>query len=469
MTLKTAIKKRNVSEIRKITKTLPVADIADKLEQMTTKEQVVFFSLLNSSQQGDIFVALEPKYQEMLIKAFNDKDLKGIVEELYSDDLVDIIEEVPSKLASRIIKVSSKETRTIVNKLLRFEENETGSRMSTDIISFKQSQTVSMAKKIIKEQKNDAELVHYFYVTDSQGKLVGSITIEDLLFANHSTKLKTLIRPTASVTTKTDVEETANKFADHNRSVMPVVNSTGYLVGMITADDVIDIIQEVATEDIEKMAGITHSDTEKDKSYLLKSSWRIFLKRVIWLMLLMISSTVSQIVLDAFQGISIDKLDHGTTGATTAILTTAIVAILPVISGAAGNAGSQSSTTIIRALATGDITTKDYLKVFSKELKVSTITGITLAMANFIRLIIYYAAKGQAQDIEYIALAGAASLSLFAVIVLAKVVGGMLPILAKKVKLDPAVMAAPLLTTIIDALSTMIFFGISIGILMLVV
>ncbi len=469
MTLKTAIKKRNAAEIRKITKSLPVADIADKLELMTTEEQVVFFRLLNTSQQAEIFVALEPKYQEMLIHAFNDNDLGEIIKDLYSDDLADIVEEVPSNLATRIIKVSSKETRSNINKLLRYEENETGSRMSTDIISLKQSYTLSKAKEIIKKEKHDAEIVHYFYVTDNKGKLVGSITIEDLLFNKGTTTIKSIMKPTASVTTKTDVEEAANKFADHNRSVMPVINSSGYLAGMITSDDVIDIIHEEATEDIEKMAGITHSDTEKDKSYLATPAWRIFLKRVIWLMLLMISATVSQIVLDAFQGISIAKLDSGTKGATTAIFTTAIVAILPVISGAAGNAGSQSSTTIIRSLATGDISTKDYLKVFGKELQVSTITGITLGIANFARLMIYYAVKGQAQDIEYIALAGAASLSLFAVIVLAKVVGGMLPILAKKVKLDPAVMAAPLLTTIIDALSTMIFFSISIGILTLVV
>lgn len=453
MTLKQAIKQKNVAEIRKITKTLHFADIADMLEKLSSQESVIYFRLLKTETQSEIFSHLEPAYQEQLIKLFSDQQMKDIVGELYSAEIADLIEDVPDEFANRILKSTDKETRANVNKLLKYNEDQTGSIMNVDIILLKRTLSVGAAIKKIKEEKEDARLAHYFFVTDAKQKLVGYIAIEDLLFEKKTAKLSTIAKPSPSVKTTTDKETAAREFANYDMSVLPVINSNNQVIGMITSDEVIDIVNEEATEDIQRMAGI---ETTDDAPYSKTSSFKILKSRSMWLMLLMISSTISQIVLDSFQGFSSDI--------TGAVITTAIVAILPVISGAAGNAGSQSSTTIIRALATGDITPKDYLKVIWKELKVSIMMGILLGVANFARLLIYYEAKGDLTT-DYLFLSMAASLALFAVIVLAKVVGGTLPLLAKKLKLDPAVMAAPLLTTLIDALSTMIFFGISIGIM----
>lgn len=457
MTLKTAIKTKNVPEIRKITKTLPLADIADLLESLDSAELIIFFRLLKTETQSEIFAHLESEYQESLIRLFTEQQMKDIVGELYSDEIADLIEEMPDDMASRILKSTDSETRAVVNKLLQYDEHQTGSIMNVDIIIFKQSQTIGEAIQQLKSQKEDVKIAHNFFITDSKKRLVGKIAVEDLIFEKNSTKLSAIIKPTASVTTTTDKEQAALEFANQDMTELPVINSNKEVVGMITSDEVIDVVTEEATEDIQKMAGI---EVMNDVPYSKSKTIDIFKSRTLWLMLLMLSATISQIVLEAFQGFSSDLL--------TISLTTMIVAILPVISGAAGNAGSQSSTTVIRALATGDITTKDYLKVVWKELKVSVIIGLALGIANFLRLIIYYAAD-RGLDNEYIFLSLAASLALFVVIVLAKITGGTLPILAKKLKLDPAVMAAPLLTTLIDALSTMIFFGISIGIMYIVI
>ena len=453
MTLKQAIKKKDVAKIRSITKDSPLADIADNLEKLSSEDISMYFYLLKSEFQSDVFSHLEPEYQKQLVDVFTDQQMKDIVGEMYASKIADLIEEVSEDLSDRIFKSTDDETKIAINKILKYSEDQTGHIMNVDIVLLKQSQTIEKSISIIKEARKDSRLAHFFFVTDSKGKLVGHIALEDLLFGKKSSKISSITKPSASVKTTTDKEAAALQFANYDMSVLPVVNSVNQVVGMITADEMIDVVTEEATEDIQKMAGI---ETNDDTPYSKIKIWSIFKSRTLWLMLLMLSATISQIVLDSFQGYS--------TKFTTIVFTTAIVAILPVISGAAGNAGSQSSTTIIRALATGDISPKQYLKVLWKEFRVAVLIGLSLGIVNFVRLIIYYSAKGTF-DKDYIFLSLAASLSLFAVIVLAKVVGGTLPLIAKKMKLDPAVMAAPLLTTLIDALSTMIFFGISIGIM----
>ena len=456
MTLHAAIKSKSISEIRRITRTTPVADIADTLETLEPTERILFFRLLNTETQSKIFSELEPEFQEHLIQSFTDEQMKEIVGDLYTDEIADLVEDMPIELVQRILKATDKETRSLINKILRYSDDQTGSIMNVDLIPIKQSWTVSQAINIIKEEKSDARMTHYFFVVDSKKKLVGYIAIEDLLFSQRTAKISTLSKPVASVQTTTDKEEAALVFKNHGMSVLPVINSQKELIGMITSDQAIEIVSEELTEDIERMAGIENID---DVSYSKSTTWNIFKSRTLWLLLLMISATLSQIVLDSFQSIASNLTS-------TIIATTAIVAIVPVISGAAGNAGSQSSTTIIRALATNDIKSKDYFKVFWKELRASIIIGMLLGIANFVRLVIYYATKpGVSLNSEYLILSMAASISLLVVIMLAKIVGGTLPLIAKTFKLDPAVMAAPLLTTLIDALSTLIFFGVSIGIL----
>ena len=352
MTLKTAIQKKNVSEIRKITTEVPIADIADLLEELSSNDRVIFFRLLNTNLQSEIFAALEPEFQEQLIVSFTDQQIEKIISELYTDDIADLIEDVPEKIAHRILTATPKERRKDVNKILRYKDDQVGSIMAVDIIVLKQAMTIEAARKIIKTSIKESRIEHNFFVSNNKNVLVGYITIEVLLFEKHTRKIKEFIKPVSHVFTTTDKEDAALEFADQDMSVLPVVNAKKEIVGMITAEDAIDIIIEEASEDINKMSGI---EIEGNIPYSKQSVIQIFRSRVFWLMLLMISATLSQIVLDVFQGISSASL--------TVALSTAIIAMLPVISGAAGNAGSQSSTTVIRALAVGDITTKDYLKV----------------------------------------------------------------------------------------------------------
>lgn len=455
MTLKTAIKNKKVGEIRSITKKSPLSKIVEMLEELSSKERVLFFRLLNTDLQTKLFSALDIEYQEQLIHSFNDKQMEEIVGDMYTGDIADLIEDVPDNIAKRILEVTDRETRQLVNKILKYDDNHTGSIMTVDIVSIKQTLTVSEARKLVRKNKDEARLSHYFFVVNSKNKLVGYIVLEDLMFEDSKTTIKKITKPVAHVFTTTEKEEAAKIFADQDMSALPVINKNKELIGMITSEEIIDVIQDEATEDISKMAGIDVDAS--DESYSKQSIIKIFRSRVLWLMFLMISATLSQIVLDASQ----NWLESSSAVA----LSTAIIAILPVISGAAGNAGSQSSATIIRALATNDISTKDYLKVLWKEMKVSSLIGFSLGIANFLRLIIYFAIANNFNS-EYLMLAFAASLALMIVIILAKIVGGTLPLLAKKMKLDPAVMAAPLLTTLIDALSTAIFFSISIGIML---
>lgn len=462
MTLKKAIRDKKISVVRSIAKSKTQADIADLLEKLPLKDTLQFFNILKEEQRSEIFNALEDDYKLKLIKIFSDSELKSIVGELFADEIADIVDTVQADFSKRILDNTDKQKVKKVNKILGYSDDKVGSFMSVEIVSIKQTLTVEKTIALIKNKKEEAELTHYFFVVDNQNKLVGYILTEDLLFSTPKKVIKTIMKPTTSVTTTTDKEVAALKFANYDMSVLPVVNSNDIFVGVITSDDVIDVMQESATEDIHKMAGI---DSPSDIPYSKTGIFRIFKSRVFWLMLLMISATLSQIVLDAFQKISNDALLG-------AGITSAIVAILPVISGAAGNAGSQSSTTVIRALAIGDISSKQYLKVFWKEFRVALLMGFALGVANIARLFIYYGTKGElagSQSTKYIVLSLAASLSIFIVIILAKIVGGLLPLVAKSLKLDPAVMAAPLLTTLIDALSTLIFFGVSIGIMILVI
>jgi len=279
MTLRTAIKNKKVAEIRRITKATPLADIADMLEELTSKERVLFFRLLNTELQSDVFSALEPEYQEHLIKSFTDQELKDIIGDMFTDDIADLIEDVPDDIAKRIIKSTDKETRQMVNKILKYSDDQTGSIMNVDIIPLKQTLKVSEARKLLRDSKDELRMSHYFYVVDSKNKLVGSIVTEDLLFENPSTLLKKIVKPVTSVFTTTDKEETALIFAEHDMSVLPVLNASKELIGIVTSEEIIDVIQDEASEDIAKMAGIGADSSNQD--YSKQSIRKIFRSRVI--------------------------------------------------------------------------------------------------------------------------------------------------------------------------------------------
>ncbi|TCG10391.1 magnesium transporter [Mycoplasma todarodis] len=478
MTLRTALKTKKVPEIRKIVKETTVADLADMVEELHAEERKLLFRVLDSDQSGKLFSNLDIEFQEKIIEEFSDVQQKEILSTIYADDIADMIEEMPSNIAKQILKNTPKDRRTDVNKLLRYEDHQTGSIMSTDVVEIKQSLTPTQAIKIIKTEHAHTEDMLTYFVVNQKGKLVGEIDLHQLVFATKGKKVKDIMGPVASVSTTMDKEEAALEFAKHDAVAMPVVNTQGYLMGMITSDDVIDTIQEEATEDMHRMAGIEGVES----SYLKTSIFKLFKSRVFWLLLLMISSTLSQIVLDSFMKIAASSL-HETTGqAATAVITSALIAIVPVISGAAGNAGSQASTMVTRGIALGEIKKDSTFSVVRKEFGTGAMVGGILAIANFARLLIYYGVQRSGggsmllsqpspntHSYAYVWISFAASLSLFIVIIFAKMVGGLLPLLAHKMKLDPAVMAAPLLTTLIDALSILIFFGISIGILLLTV
>ncbi len=477
MTLKRALKSKKVSDIRKIVKETTIADLADMVEELVAEERKFFFRVLDVYQAGKLFSNLELEIQEKIIQEFSDAQQKEILKTIYADDIADMIEEMPSNIAKQILKNTPKTRRADVNKLLRYEDHQTGSIMSTDMVEIKQSLTPTQAIKIIKTEHGHSEDMSIYFVINQKGKLVGEVDLHRLVFAPSGKKVKEIMGPVASVSTTLDKEKAAIEFAKHDAIAMPVVNSQGYLMGMITSDDVIDTIQEEATEDMHRMAGIEGVES----SYLKTSILKLFRSRVFWLLLLMISSTLSQIVLDSFMRIAATSLHEQSIAASTAIITSALIAIVPVISGAAGNAGSQASTMVTRGIALGEIKRNSTFGVIRKELGTGLLVGGVLAIANFARLLTYYGVQNNGSEslllskpsgthsYVYIWISFASSLSLFIVIMFAKMVGGLLPLIAHKIKLDPAVMAAPLLTTLIDALSILIFFGISIGILLLTV
>ena len=463
--IKSILKQKNVSQIRDYISDFPLVKIAESLEKLKFKESELIIRSLKSNDQSKLFPLLTHEIKEAIIKNFTKSQIAKIIIPMHTEDVVDFLEEFQDDLFSKAISVFSPKKCKEIIKILNYSDDLVGSIVSTDIVTLKKSWTISEALEVIKNHLEDIHFSHYFYIVDNKNKLVGYVKVKDIIFENGQKPLKNFVKPTISVKATTDKQIASQIFSKYNMSSLPVLDYNNEVIGIITSNSVIDVIQEEVGEDFQVIAGIKASKNPYSKNKVFK----LFKSRVIWLLLLMISSTLSQVVLDAFLGLAGNNLNEQTSHIATIGITSAIVAILPVISGAAGNAGSQSSTTIIRALSTGDITTKDYLKVFGKELKTSTLIGFLLGIANFLRLLIYYSVSGDINDSKYVFLSLAASLSLMIVIILAQVVGGILPLIAKALKIDPAVMAAPVLTTLIDTLSIIIFFGISIGIMLLVI
>ncbi len=438
------------------------ADISKYIIDWEEEEVVMLFRLLPTKKSAELFTYLPPIHQKKMVQIFTRKDIKNLLTDLYNDDIVDILEELPANLTKKILSYAPIEDRDIINQLLNFPEDSVGSIMSVDIIQLKNTDTVSKAIKKIRNAANDIEITHYFYVVDKKHRLIGYVLSEDLILAANVDKItKIMHKDIIAVNSTDDKEGAANAFKFYDMSVLPVVNKEQCLIGMITSDDIIDVIEEEATEDIHKMAGINPSD----KQYTYMNTWDIFKSRFFWLLFLMLSATLSQATLDYFQHWTSGMTGEVTNAVITTTITATLVAIVPDLSGASGNAGSQASTMVIRALAIGDITKTDYARVFFKELKAGALIGLALFFANFVRLLIYYTVRNGHLDSLHAWISLSGSLALWLVIVLAKLVGGMLPLMASAINLDPAVMAAPLLTTLVDALSIVMFFLITIAIL----
>lgn len=439
---------RKFADLRIILLDMEPADIASFMEnELDDKEQLMFFRLLPKELASDVFIEIDSDTQENLIKAFTDKELKAVIDDMFLDDTVDIIEEMPANVVKRILKNSDPENRKQINELLEYPDDSAGSIMTTEYISFSAGTSIESAFEKIRRTGLNKETIYTCYVTDEKKHLIGVVTVKDMLLAEKNETISNVMDSNCiMLETLEDKEQVALKFSKYGFLAMPVTDKEGCLVGIVTVDDAVDVIQEEATEDIQKMAAMLPTE----KPYLKQSVGSIWLKRIPWLLVLMISATVTGIIINTYEG----ELNR---------LSPLLFACVPMLMDTGGNAGSQASVTIIRSLAIGELELKDALKVLWKELRVSTLLAVTLSAVCFLKL---YLLDGMLLGYDYTPIIClAVSLSLFATVVIAKIVGCFLPIVAKKIKLDPAVVASPFITTIVDALSLMIFCGISIALL----
>ncbi len=417
-------------------------DIAEIFMELEERDLTLIYRLLNKELAAEVFVNMEPEYQEQLIRAFSDAELREVLEELYVDDAVDLIEEMPATLVKRILKHTDPDMRKSINDILKYPEDSAGSIMTIEYVDLKRGMTVADAFTRIRRTGVDKETIYTCYVTDSKRKLKGYVTVKDLLLADENAEIREVMEDNViSVTTYEDKEVVADIFQKYDLVVLPVVDGENRLVGIITVDDAIDVLQEEITEDMELMAAITPTD----KPYLKMSVFENFKKRIPWLMLLMVSATFTERIITHFEG------------ALTACV--ALTAFIPMLTGTCGNCGNQSSSTIIRGLSLGEIEFRDTLKVVLKEFLIALICGVALAIVNFAKLMIF-------DDIGW-RVALVVSVTMIAAVVFAKVVGSVLPVIAKKIGFDPAVMSSPFISTIVDAVTLLIYFAIASSVLKL--
>ncbi|UUD36653.1 Magnesium transporter mgtE [Mycoplasmopsis californica] len=456
--IKEYIANLDIKSVRTYFKETPIPAIAEELKDYDAQSILILFKMLSTEDAAELFSYFEKDFQWKLIEQFADSDNSKLIEELKSDEIADILEEMPASIAQKLLRITPKEKRKVINQLLNYKDDCVGSIMAVDIAVLKSNYTCEKALQKIKVEYDEhkSEMSHYFYVVDKDKKLLGSVTLEDIVFSDKQERLENLMFPVTKIGTMDHIEAASKIFAENDLSALPVVNVAGILVGMVTSDDIIDVINVAAIEDIYKMAGISAEDAEKP--YFKKTTWEIVKSRIFWLVILMIGSTLSQIVIQIFT----DKI--GAQIASAGVSTAILVGMIPVISGSAGNAGSQSSTTITRAFALGEIRANQLSRIVWKEVKVSLIAGLILFIANFIRLILYFLAANKVflEDPKtYSLISFASSLALFLVVVFSKILGTLIPIIAIKLKKDPAVLSAPLLSTLSDAIATLIFFGIT--------
>ena len=429
------IKDRKYVELKEKLKEMKSADISKIIDDLDKEDAVIIFRLLSKEKAGMTFSYMETNMREKLIQSFTDSELKNILDELFMDDTVDLIEEMPSNVVTRILKNITKEDRNIINELLKYPEDSAGSIMTTEFIDLKENMTIEDALERIREIGTNSETIYTCYVLDKERKLKGTIGIKEILLAKENTLISDLMETNIiSVNTLEDKEEVAKKFDKYDLYALPVVDKENRLVGIVTVDDAINVLQDEVEEDFEKMAAIQPNE----EGYFETSVFKHAKNRILWLLVLMLSSTITGGIItkyeNAFAAIPL------------------LVAFIPMIMDTGGNCGSQSSTLIIRGLATDEIKLKDIFRVLWKEIRVAVIVGVILSLVNGLRIFVQY---------ESIQLAVTIALSITVTVIMSKAIGCLLPLLAKKLKLDPAIMAAPLITTVVDVLSILIYFQIA--------
>lgn len=411
-------------------------DIAELFEDLPKDQCLKLFRILPKDLAAETFSYLSSEKQQEIVENITDEEIKHIINEMFIDDTVDFIEEMPANIVDKILQNTSPDTRKLINQFLKYPENSAGSVMTVEYVSLKSDMNIGQALNHIKKVGIDNETIDICYVIDNQRKLVGFISLKSLIFLDDIIPLVDAMETNViSATTTDDQEVIASLFRKYDLTSMPVVDNEGRLVGIITIDDVVDVIDQENTEDFQKMAAMDPSDEE----YLKESVFSLAKHRIVWLLVLMISATATGTIIRRYEEVLQSVV--------------ILAAFIPMLMDTGGNAGSQSSTLIIRGIALGEIQLSDIGKILWKEFRVSLIVGITLAVVNFLR--IYYIDKA-GLTISLVVCA-----SLLFTVVIAKVVGGILPILAKAFKLDPAIMASPLITTIVDACALIVYFALS--------
>lgn len=439
--------KRRFSEIKKLLGEMNPADIAVLFDQFPSNQNIILFRLLSKEEAADTFVELDGDTQEALIHAFSDTELREVLDELYLDDTVDVIEEMPATVVKRILKNTDSETRNSINALLKYPEDSAGSIMTPEFVDLKRDMTVEDAFKRIRRTGVDKETIYTCYVTDASRHLIGVTTVKELLLHDYDDLIEEFMETNViSMNTLDDQEIATQLFDKYNFLALPVVDMEERLVGIITIDDALDVLQEENTEDIQKMNAMLPTE----KTYLKTSVIDTWKSRFPWLLLLMVSATFTGSIITGFE----DKL------ASLTILT----AFIPMLMDTGGNSGGQASVTVIRALSLGEVTFKDTLKVIWKEFRVGFVCGLSLAAVNFIKIWLVDHLLFRNDEITLL-VDLVICLTLFVEIIFAKIIGCTLPILAKKIGFDPAVMSSPFITTIVDAVSLLVYFGVSTALL----
>ncbi len=437
------LENKRYSSIKDIFATMNPSDIASIFDEFTEAQLPVVFRLLPKELAADAFAEMETETQEHLIHSFSDKELKQVIDELYVDDAVELVEEMPANVVRRILSQADADMRRDINLILKYPEDSAGSIMTTEYVSLRPAMTVSESISHIRATGVDKETIYTCYVTSNR-KLVGLVSVKDLLLAkDNSTKVSEIMEENViSVDTHTDQEEVAKMFSKYNFMAIPVVDSEKRMVGIITFDDVMDVMEEETTEDLAILSG----QTPTDKPYLKSSPFELFVHRIPWLMILMVSSTFTGIIINHFE---------------TALAANIILAaFIPMLMGTGGNSGSQASVTIIRALSLGEIEFSDLPRVILKEFATSALCALALGLVCFGKLMLLDRLLLNNPELT-IDIAFTVSLALSVTVVLAKILGATLPIIAEKLKLDPAVIASPFLTTCVDALCLLVYFGVA--------
>ena len=439
-TIITMLEDKKYATLRDVLVTMNPADIAEVFSGIEEEQIPLLFRLLPKETAADTFAEMEAEEQEVLIRGFSDNELRQILDELYVDDAADLVEEMPANVVKRILRQATPEMRNTINQLLRYPENSAGSMMTTEFVTLREDMTVEDSILRIRRQGFDKETIYTCYVTRDK-KLVGIVTVKDLLLAQSDETLISDIMETnlISVTTVTDREEVARMFSHYNFLALPVVDMENRLVGIGTFDDAMDVLEEEATEDMEIMGGMLPSE----KTYLKSSAWELFKNRIPWLMLLMVSATFTGMIITAFEGALAAQV--------------ALTAFIPMLMGTGGNSGSQSSVTVIRALSLGELRFSDLPRVIWKEIRTAVLCGVILAAVCFAKIWLVDKMLLGNEDITLM-IDAVVCVALLVTVLLAKLVGAVLPMVAKALKLDPAVMASPFITSIVDAVSLLVYF-----------